>query len=197
MKTYVLASQNKHKANEIKQILGEDFNIITMDEAGLENFKIIEDGKTFEENASKKASQVFEKLGIPTIADDSGLCVEYLGGRPGIYTARFAGENATDEMNINKLLSELEGVEFEKRRAEFVCAIALIEKSAADIKIFKGICPGYIITERRGNSGFGYDPVFYYPEYKATLAEIGDNIKNKISHRYKALKNFSEYLKMS
>ncbi len=197
MKTYVLASQNKHKANEIKQILGEDFNIITMDEAGLENFKIIEDGKTFEENASKKASQVFEKLGIPTIADDSGLCVEYLGGRPGIYTARFAGENATDEMNINKLLSELEGVEFEKRRAEFVCAIALIERSLADIKIFKGICPGYIITERRGNSGFGYDPVFYYPEYKATLAEIGDNIKNKISHRYKALKNFSEYLKMS
>ena len=197
MKTYVLASQNKHKAKEIKQILGGDFNIITMDEAGLDNFKIIEDGKTFEENASKKASQIFQKLGIPTIADDSGLCVDHLGGRPGIYTARFAGENATDEMNIAKLLKELENVEFKKRGAEFVCAAALIENSEDDIKIFKGKCRGYIIEEKRGNNGFGYDPVFYYPEYNATLAELGDEIKNKISHRYKAFKAFSDYLKMS
>ena len=197
MKTYVLASQNKHKAKEIKQILGGDFNIITMDEAGLDNCKIIEDGKTFEENAAKKASQVFQKLKIPTIADDSGLCVDHLGGRPGIYTARFAGENATDEMNINKLLKELEGVQFKDRGAEFVCAVAIIENSADNIKIFKGTCRGYIIEEKRGNNGFGYDPVFYYPKYSATLAELGDDIKNKISHRYKALKAFSDYLKMS
>ncbi len=197
MKTYVLASQNKHKAKEIKQILGDDFNIITMDEAGLDNFKIIEDGKTFEENAAKKASQVFQKLKIPTIADDSGLCVDFLGGRPGIYTARFAGENATDEMNINKLLNELDGAQIKDRGAEFVCAVALIENSAENIKIFKGTCRGYIIEEKRGNNGFGYDPVFYYPEYGATLAELGDDIKNQISHRYKALKAFSDYLKMS
>ncbi len=197
MKTYVLASQNKHKAKEIKQILGGDFNIITMDEAGLDNFKIIEDGKTFEENAAKKASQVFQRLKIPTIADDSGLCVDHLGGRPGIYTSRFAGENATDEMNISKLLKELEGAPINERGAEFVCAVALIENSAEDIKIFKGTCRGYIIEEKRGNNGFGYDPVFYYPEYSATLAELGDDIKNKISHRYKALKAFSDYLKMS
>lgn len=195
MKTFVLASKNKHKAEEIKQILGSGFEIKTMDDVGLSDFEIVEDGKTFEENAAKKALSVFVKINIPVIADDSGLCVDFLSGRPGVRTARFAGENASDDDNINKLLSMLKEVPFEKRSAKFVCVIAFIEDPSRDIKIYRGECSGFIIDERRGTSGFGYDPVFYYKEYEKTLAELGENIKNKISHRYLALKAFSDSLK--
>ena len=132
---------------------------------------------------------------MPVIADDSGLCVDFLDGGPGVYTARFAGENASDGDNINKLLCELNNVPFEKRSAKFVCVIAFIENSANNINYFKGECSGHIITEKRGTSGFGYDPVFYCEEYDKTLAELGEDIKNTISHRYKALKAFSEFLK--
>ncbi len=195
MKTFVLASQNKHKAEEIKKILGSNFEIKTMYEAGLSNFEIIEDGNTFEENAAKKAVSVFNEINMPVIADDSGLCVEHLGGAPGVHTARFAGENASDSENIDKLLSELKNVPFEKRAAKFVCVIAFIENSADNIKYFRGECSGFILDERRGISGFGYDPVFYYKEYEKTLAELGEDVKNTISHRYKALKKFYDSLK--
>ncbi len=195
MKTFVLASQNKHKAEEIKQILGSDFEIKTMDEVGLSNFDIIEDGNTFEENAAKKAVSVFNEINMPVIADDSGLCVDFLNGAPGVYTARFAGENASDSENIDKLLSELKNVPFQERSAKFVCVIAFIENSVDNIKYFKGECSGFILDKRRGTSGFGYDPVFYCKEYEKTLAELGENIKNTISHRYKALKAFSDSLK--
>ena len=195
MKTFVLASQNKHKAEEIKQILGFDFEIKTMDEVGLSNFDIIEDGHTFEENAAKKAVSVFNEINMPVIADDSGLCVDFLNGAPGVYTARFAGENASDSENIDKLLSELKNVPFQERSAKFVCVIAFIENSVDNIKYFKGECSGFILDKRRGTSGFGYDPVFYCKEYEKTLAELGENIKNTISHRYKALKAFSDSLK--
>lgn len=195
MKTFVLASQNKYKAEEIKQILGSDFEIKTMDEVGLSNLEIIEDGNTFEENAAKKAVTVFKKINMPVIADDSGLCVDYLGGSPGVHTARFAGENASDSENIDKLLSELKNVPFEKRSAKFVCVIAFIENSADNIKYFRGECSGFILDKKRGTSGFGYDPVFYYKEYEKTLAELGEEVKNTVSHRYKALKAFSDFLK--
>lgn len=191
MKTYVLASKNKHKAEEIKQILGDDYEIKTMDEVGLENFEIIEDGNTFEENAAKKTIQVYNKIKMPTIADDSGLCVEYLNGAPGIYTARFAGENANDDDNINKLLKELDGVSFEQRKAKFVCVIAFADSTETP-KFFRGECSGFIADKKSGKSGFGYDPVFYYPEFNCTLAELNAAEKNKISHRYKALKKFSD-----
>ncbi len=195
MRTFVLASQNKHKAEEIKQILGPGFEIKTMEEVGLSNFEIIEDGNTFEENAAKKAAAVFNKINMPVIADDSGLCVDFLGGAPGIHTARFAGENASDNDNINKLLYELKNVSFEKRTAKFVCVIAFIENSLDNLKYFRGECSGFILNERRGCSGFGYDPVFYYKKYDKTLAELGEDIKNTVSHRYKALKAFSDFLK--
>ena len=195
MKTFVLASQNKHKAEEIKQILGSGFEIKTMDEVGLSDFEIIEDGNNFEENAAKKAVSVFNKIKMPVIADDSGLCVDFLNGAPGVHTARFAGEKASDSENIDKLLSELKNVSFEKRSAKFVCVIAFIENSADNIKYFKGECSGFILDERRGTSGFGYDPVFYYKEYEKTLAELGEDVKNTMSHRYKALKEFSDSLK--
>lgn len=138
MKKFVLASKNKHKAQEIKEILGSEYEIITMDEAGIGNLEIIEDGATFEENAAKKAAQVYNAVKLPTIADDSGLCVDYLNGAPGIYTARFAGENAADEDNINKLLSELDGIEHEKRTAKFVCVIAFIDGKTDKPQFFAG-----------------------------------------------------------
>ena len=189
----VLASNNMHKAKEIKSILGEFFTIKTLSEVGLENFEIVEDGKTFEENAAKKALTVCEKTGLPTIADDSGLCVDYLDGKPGIYTARFAGENASDDENINKLLSELDKAEFEKRKAHFVCVIAFAKNNNIDdVEYFRGECDGYILNEKHGENGFGYDPVFYYPEFKCSLAEISEDKKNEVSHRSRALKKFYE-----
>lgn len=190
----VLASNNAHKAKEIKEIIGEFFDIITLAEAGLNNFEIIEDGNTFEENAAIKARAVFKATGFPTIADDSGLCVDYLGGSPGVYTSRFAGENATDSENIDKLLHELSGAEKESRKARFVCVIAFMENTD-EIKYFRGECDGYILKERRGENGFGYDPIFYYPELNASLAELGESEKNRISHRFRALQKFYESVK--
>ena len=131
--------------------------------------------------------------GLPTIADDSGLCVDALSGKPGIFTARFAGENATDDENIDKLLLEMSEVNEENRTAKFVCVIAVIDKNISEnTQFFRGECNGYITKKRAGTSGFGYDPIFYYPEKQCTLSELGSNEKNKISHRYKALKKFAE-----
>lgn len=193
MKKYVLASKNKHKADEIKQILGEEIEILTMDETGIGNLEIVEDGGTFEENAEKKAIAVYKVTGLPTIADDSGLCVDALSGKPGIFTARFAGENATDDENIDKLLFEMSGVKEENRTAKFVCVIAVIDKNISnETQFFRGECNGYIAEKRAGNGGFGYDPIFYFPEKGCTLSELGAEEKNLISHRYKALKKFSE-----
>lgn len=192
----ILASNNMHKAKEIKSIIGEFYDIITLSEAGLDNFEIIEDGNTFEENAAKKAVAVFNETGLPTIADDSGLCVDYLDGMPGVYTARFAGENASDSENIDKLLDELKNVPYEKRTAHFVCVIAFVEKTD-NIKYFRGECSGYILDEQRGSNGFGYDPVFYYPDLELTLAQLPESEKNKISHRSQALKKFYDAVKNS
>ena len=191
MKLYVLASKNQHKAEEIKAILGEGYEIITQTEAGAGDIEVIEDGLTFEENAVKKSETIMRATGKPCIADDSGLCVDYLDGAPGVYTARYAGEHATDGENIQKLLSALDGVKEEERGAQFVCVIAVAEPNQ-ETKLFKGWCSGRILTEVRGESGFGYDPVFYKEELGKTLAEMTAEEKNSISHRGDALKRMTE-----
>ena len=191
---FVLASQNKHKAVEIENILGEGFSIITMDETKAKGLDIIEDGETFEENALIKARTVAKITNLPTIADDSGLCVEYLGGAPGVYTARYAGEGATDDENIDKLLGALEGVPEEKRGAYFACAIAVVFPDGEE-KTFFGKCDGRILEERRGANGFGYDPIFFVPEYNMSMAEIPMEDKNKISHRSRAISEMMKGLK--
>ena len=188
----VLASHNKHKAEEIKNILGGGFEIITQDEAGFSD-EVVEDGVTFEENAIKKAETVMKATGLPTIADDSGLCVKALGGAPGIYTARYAGENATDSDNIAKLLGVLENVPEEKRDAEFVCTIAYARPDEETVT-FTGKCEGRILFEVAGENGFGYDPVFYSPKFGKSLAQVTAEEKNSISHRSRALELFKNSL---
>lgn len=182
----ILASKNRHKAQEMQAILGDKITLVTQDEAGFADLDVVEDGKTFEENAIKKAVSVMEASGLPCIADDSGLCVDALDGAPGLYTARYAGEKATDDENIQKLLHELNGVEWEKRTARFVCVIAVAYPDRAPVT-FRGECEGFILTEKHGENGFGYDPIFYVEQFDKAMAELPAEVKNSISHRSRAL----------
>jgi XTP/dITP diphosphohydrolase len=192
---YVLASGNKHKLEEINKIV-DKFNIklIMMDEVGLENLKIIEDGETFEENSLLKAKTVMDITNLPTIADDSGLIVDYLNGAPGIYSARYSGENATYETNNVKLLSELNGVERRKRGAKFVTVITLLFPNNDKI-VARGEIIGEISEKERGDNGFGYDPLFIVKGYNMSFAEMDSNLKNEISHRARALQELKIKLK--
>lgn len=190
---FVLASKNAHKAQEIMAILGEDYRILTQTDAGVGDVDVVEDGTTFEENAAKKAETIMNLTGKPTIADDSGLCVDYLDGAPGIYTARYAGENATDGENIGKLLNALAGVPENQRDARFVCVIA-VAVPGEETRLFRGECPGRIAEAPKGEDGFGYDPVFLYQEDGMTLAEMEPDRKNAISHRSAALRKMAEGL---
>ncbi|WP_432408022.1 XTP/dITP diphosphatase [Wukongibacter sp. M2B1] len=191
----ILASQNKHKLEEIRDIL-EDLNIdlISMDEAGLGDLKIVEDGETFEENSMKKAVTVMERTNTIAIADDSGLSVDYLKGSPGVYSARFAGEDATDDDNNKKLLKMLDGVPTKERSGKFVSVISVAFPDGRKVSV-RGECNGVIGLEEKGTNGFGYDPLFIVPEYEKTFAEIGSEMKNRISHRAKALEKFRKELK--
>lgn len=191
----VLASQNKHKLEEIRNIL-EDLNIelLSMDEVGLGDLEIVEDGETFEANSMKKAVTVMEKTNTIAIADDSGLSVDYLDGRPGVYSARFAGENATDDDNNKKLLKMLDGVLSKERNGKFISVISLAFPDGRRLSV-RGECNGIIGLEEKGTNGFGYDPLFIVPEYEKTFAELGSEIKNSISHRAKALEKFKKELK--
>lgn len=191
----ILASKNAHKAKEMQAILGDGIELVTLDKTKAADIDVVEDGTTFEENAIKKATEIMEATGLATIADDSGLCVDALDGRPGIYTARFAGENPTDDENISKLIAELDGVETENRTARFVCVIALTIPGE-EVKIYRGECEGRILTEKRGENGFGYDPVFYVPEYEKSMAELPAQVKNSISHRFRALNKLKENIKV-
>ncbi len=182
----ILASKNAHKAKEMQAILGNRYRLITQDEAGYGDVDVIEDGETFRENAIKKAVSIMNATGKAAIADDSGLCVDALSGRPGVYTARFAGEGATDDQNIKKLLMEMEGIENEKRTARFVCAIA-VAFPGEEPKVYLGECKGYILAKKQGDNGFGYDPIFFVPKYNKSMAELDGEIKNSISHRFCAL----------
>lgn len=188
-KTLVLASGNKGKIAEIGEMLPE-FSVIGYKDAGLD-FEIEETGATFYENALIKAKAVSEALGLPALADDSGLCVNALGGAPGIFSARFAGDG-NDEHNIDKLLKELDGVK--DRLAKFVCSLVLYYPDGKIISA-EGETNGEILFERAGKNGFGYDPIFYSADLKKSLGEASSKEKNSVSHRSRALKNLKEKLK--
>ena len=191
----VLASKNRHKLEEIRDIVKElDIQLISMKEAGLGKLEIIEDGETFEENSMKKAVTVMEKTNTIAISDDSGLEVDYLDGRPGVYSARFSGENATDKDNNKKLLHMLEGVPLKDRVGRFVSVVSVSFPDGRRLS-FRGECEGIIGLEERGSGGFGYDPLFIVPEYDKTFAQLGSDIKNSISHRARALEKFGKELK--
>lgn len=180
----VIATKNQNKLREFKEILKDlQIEIRSLDDFGPIP-EAIEDGDTFDENAYKKAIHTAKVLGLPAIADDSGLVVDSLNGAPGVYSARFSGENATDEENLQKLITDLKGVE--NRKAHFQCVLSIAVPSGPALT-YEGSCEGTIIDEKRGESGFGYDPIFYYEEYEKTFAELTMQEKNKISHRGKAL----------
>ncbi len=155
--------------------------------------EVIEDGETFLANALKKARTISDYTGLAAIADDSGLAVDYLGGRPGVYSSRFSGSGATDERNIAKLLEDLDGVPREKRGAAFKCVLVLYERDGT-FQSFEGSLEGYIGFSPRGFRGFGYDPVFIVPGYDKTVAEIEPDEKNRISHRGKAFEKLKKSL---
>jgi len=180
----VLATGNTGKIREFKDLLA-DFPV---EMKSLDDFgpipSVVEDGETFEDNAVIKARHAARMLGLPAIADDSGLEVAALGGAPGVRSARYAGEKADDNERNRKLLDALEGVE--DRRARFVCVLAIAVPRGPAL-LYEGICEGLIAKEMRGNNGFGYDPVFFYPPFGKTFAELSADEKNKVSHRGKAL----------
>jgi len=180
----VLATKNAGKVKEFQELL-HDFPV---EIKNLNDFgpipEVEEDGATFDDNSYKKASFTAKVLGLPAIADDSGLVVAALDGAPGVKSARYAGENATDQENIAKLLREMTGKT--DRRAAFECVISIAVPSGPALT-YEGRCAGEITTEPHGDSGFGYDPVFYYPEYGKTFAQISSTDKNKVSHRGRAL----------
>ena len=188
MKKLILASNNAHKVEEINSII-DDYTILTLKDINF-NQEIIEDWTTFEENALIKARTISQFSGKTAIADDSGLSVELLDGRPGVYSARYSKEQ-TDDKNIEKVLFELNG---KKSKAKFVSVIALVKPDGTE-NTFRGESHGEIIIEKRGNNGFGYDPIFYVPELNKTFAELSTEQKNSISHRKQSLEKFSQFLK--
>lgn len=191
----IVSSGNKHKIVEIKEILSDlPFNIVSKNEIGLEKLEVEEDKDTLEENALKKALEIAKRVEGIVIADDTGLFVDKLNGRPGVYSSRYSGENATYQDNNIKLLKELEGVSLEERTAKFKTVIAIVDKDKS-YKTVVGECKGKIGFEPAGENGFGYDPLFIIDGYNKTFAELGDEIKNKISHRANALKELKEELK--
>lgn len=210
MKKIVFATNNQHKLEEVRNILGERFEIVSLAEIGC-NEDIPETGKTLKENAQQKAEYIFRKYNIPCFADDTGLEVEALNGEPGIYSARYAainnyGEGHDSEANMTVLLQKLEGKE--NRNAHFktvICLMGLNEAKAKDnnansdtnsnILFFEGIVEGVITTSRSGSEGFGYDPIFAPDGYEGkTFAELGSDTKNNISHRARAVAKLAEFL---
>jgi XTP/dITP diphosphohydrolase len=181
----VLATRNQHKVEELVALLGDlGVTIRTLDEFP-DAPDVVEDGDTCEANAVKKARAIAEFTGLPAVADDTGLEVDALGGRPGVYAARYAGEDATYEDNCRKLLQDLMGVPREQRTARFL-TIAAIALPSDGIRVARGTLDGVIAEEASGTLGFGYDPVFLIPELGKTLAQLSADQKNRISHRAKA-----------
>lgn len=189
----VIATKNDGKVREFKKLLEPlGFQPVSMAEEGID-VEIIEDGETFEENAHIKAREVHKHTTLPVIADDSGLEVEFLNGAPGIYSARYAGENATDGERNQKLLEEMQGVDRPLRNARFVCAIYCIMDNKKEYCV-TGTLEGFIGEEPQGENGFGYDPIFMIDQ-DTSLAEVSDREKNKISHRAKAMEKLAAELK--
>ena len=181
----VLATRNRHKGEELAALLGDlGIRIHTLDEFP-DAPDVVEDGDTCEANAVKKARAIAEFTGLPAVADDTGLEVDALGGRPGVYAARYAGEHATYEDNCRKLLQELMGVPREQRTARFL-TVAAIALPSDGVRVVQGMLDGMIAEEAHGTLGFGYDPIFFVPELGKTLAQMSADQKNTISHRAKA-----------
>ena len=192
--TVVAATQNKHKIEEISAITGEfGMDIVSRRDAGVPDFEVVEDGDTFEYNSEKKAREIMEVCQKITIADDSGLMVDALDGAPGVYSARFAGDGCDDEANNDKLLELLRDVPMEKRTAKFVSVITMVFPGGETLTA-RGECPGHVAFERRGDNGFGYDPLFVPEGYEQSFAELSGPEKNKISHRARALQKLRELL---
>ncbi|AJG97060.1 non-canonical purine NTP pyrophosphatase [Clostridium beijerinckii] len=199
MKKLILASNNKKKIKEMKEILKEiDVEVRSLEDERI-NIDVVEDGKTFEENAKKKAKEIYEYLlerkdsNFIVLADDSGLEVNYLNGEPGIYSARYAGEHGNDSKNNEKLLNKLKGVLKINRGAKFICQLAMFTDKGEYFKV-TGEVEGYIIEELHGDGGFGYDPLFFYEPLDKTFAELTSEEKNEISHRGKALKELKKVI---
>lgn len=191
-KIVILASNNKYKLEEITKKLREfNIKVISQKEA-IGDLEVEETGTTFAENAILKAETIFKMTGKPVIADDSGLAVDYLNGKPGVYSNRFAGPDANDDDRINKIIEALDGVPDEKRTARFICAICYVDENG-EKHVFENSCEGIIAREKHGDNGFGYDPIFMVGE--KSFAEISKEEKNKISHRGKAIADFVNYLK--
>ena len=193
MKRMIFATGNENKMKEIREILGAlPLEILSMKEAGV-SADIVEDGKTFEENALIKARAICKLAGEMVLADDSGLEIDYLNKEPGIYSARYMGEDTSYHIKNKSLIDRLEGVPDEKRTARFVCAIAAVFPDGKEL-VVRGTVEGIIGYEEKGENGFGYDPIFYLPERGCTTAELPPEEKDSISHRGNALRLMKELL---
>ncbi len=192
----ILATKNQGKVQELRRLL-LDVNVEVL---SLNDFPhipaVIEDGETFADNALKKAKAVYDATGIPSLADDSGLEVDALHGAPGIYSARYAGEEATDQDNNEKLLLALRGIPGELRKARFRCTLVFVSNENKT-EYFSGTCEGMISDYPAGEGGFGYDPIFYLPEQNKHMAELEAEEKNRISHRAKAMNAFIQWYEVN
>ena len=191
----VLASKNKHKLQEISRITEKfGFELVLQSELGID-LDVEENGTTFEENSLIKAEAVMRATGLPALADDSGICVDALNGEPGIYSARYGFDDSLDDWGrLQLLLKNMEAVPDGERQAKFVCVITMVTPEGQTIQA-RGEIHGELLREARGENGFGYDPIFYYPPFGVTTAEMSAEDKNKVSHRANALKIFNEKLK--
>lgn len=190
----IFATSNEGKMKEVRAILEDlGMEVLSMKEAGI-SVDVVEDGTTFEENAVIKATEIQKVCGEIVLADDSGLEVDYLNKEPGIYSARYMGEDTSYKIKNQSLIDRLEGVEDEKRTARFVCAIAGAFPDGS-VEVTRGTIEGQIGYEEKGENGFGYDPIFYVPEYGCTTAQLSPEQKNEVSHRGKALRLMKEVIR--
>ena len=190
----IFATSNEGKMKEVRAILEDlGMEVLSMKEAGI-SVDVVEDGTTFEENAVIKATEIQKVCGEIVLADDSGLEVDYLNKEPGIYSARYMGEDTSYKIKNQSLIDRLDGVEDEKRTARFVCAIAAAFPDGS-VEVTRGTIEGQIGYEEKGENGFGYDPIFYVPEYGCTTAQLSPEQKNEVSHRGKALRLMKEVIR--
>lgn len=186
----VLASRNRKKAGEISALLApHGFEVVPVDDFA-DVPEVVEDGDSFAENAAKKATEVAQAIGQWVMGEDSGLCVDALDGAPGIYSARYSGDGATDERNNDRLLAELSDVPDDRRGAGYVCSVALSDPAGGVRAAVEGTCRGRIVHQPRGTGGFGYDPLFLIPEYHRTFGELSPAVKQCLSHRARAFARF-------
>lgn len=189
----VISSSNEGKVREIKEILGDKYEVLSKKELGFGQVDVEETGTTLRENAYLKAKFLFDKTGENSLADDTGLFIDALNGEPGIYAARYAGEHCNFEDNMNKVLRNMKGIPFENRTATFKTSLCLIRQDGS-VEYYDGECKGRILEKMRGNKGFGYDPIFLPEGYDISMGEMDEDLKNKISHRRNAFRKLCENL---